>query len=297
MSQGSSIPFIFSLFPLEFLSDDFLDDPIMLRFIFCLMRRVFAYPKIIHLKDRPEPLYLEPFEFMYGRETFSQEAGISECSARTRMKHLINLGYVEKVTKKSTIKYSVYRLIKEAFRQNSSQHINQKDNHQVDVPDSHKQETKIQKIKDIKKANAVSVSLSLSQQKDVIEIHNYCISYGATITEKVVERWVYKHSKEAIFENLKLLLLQKDSIRNPEAWMQEALKRKFAEKNKTESNNRKFAESFKELHNWRELTVLKQYCRHELSGKDYYYNLPEENFQRILKECYEQYSDAGGENA
>jgi hypothetical protein len=52
---------------------------------------------------------------MYGRETFSQEAGISECNARTRMKHLINLGYVEKITKKSTIKYSVYRLVKEAY--------------------------------------------------------------------------------------------------------------------------------------------------------------------------------------
>ena len=60
-------------------------------------------------------MYLESFEFMYGRETFSQEAGISECNARTRMKHLINLGYVEKITKKSTIKYSVYRLVKEAY--------------------------------------------------------------------------------------------------------------------------------------------------------------------------------------
>jgi hypothetical protein len=76
--EDPRIPYRFTPMPHELLTEDFLKDPIMIRFVVCMMRRISLYPKSIPLKNRSKQLNLEPYEFMFGREKFAEDAGISK---------------------------------------------------------------------------------------------------------------------------------------------------------------------------------------------------------------------------
>ena len=84
MSEGPSIPYFFTHIPNMLLTEDFLNDHEMMKFIVLMMRRISTQPTKVPLKSFCRHLDLDPFEFMFGRISFAKAAGISTKIARTR---------------------------------------------------------------------------------------------------------------------------------------------------------------------------------------------------------------------
>lgn len=100
MEDHLPIPYSFVAIPHEFLTEEFVNDSDMIRFIIWMMKRIRYRPTRIPLKELKRHLELEPFEFMFGRFKCSEGAGISSKVARTRLSQLVGLGYVEEVVSK-----------------------------------------------------------------------------------------------------------------------------------------------------------------------------------------------------
>jgi hypothetical protein len=259
-----------------------------------MMRRISPSSKTIPLKNHCKQLLLGPFEFMFGRDSFSKDAGISEKIVRTRLKQLIGLGYVAEVVEKRASSFRVYRVVTESFHQISGQHEGQLMVKKEGQNLGHKRETKTQKKENIKETfNVFGTPLSNQENDDLTVLLAYCDANELKIQNPALERWIKKYGTEKIVATISLLVSSKSKVRKHEAWLETALKNDYVEKNINSNSNLKFSEEFKKSHTWNDLTITKRYCRHEPSGKDYYFNLPQENFRENLKNCYELYNDNG----
>jgi hypothetical protein len=290
----NSLPYCYLAIPHEMLTEDFLNDPIMIRFVVWMMKRIRSKPIQIPIKNQHKQLLLEPFEFMFGRYSCPKDANISVRNARTRLAQLIGLGYVEKVTSKSTSHYSIYRLLTKAFRQNPGHLDGHEKIHQGDQLLGHKRETKIKEDKDIKgtfndTGKADRTFLSEKQQEDLIVLQAYFESNDLRIYESSLTRWICKYDISRITSNIALLVARKKLIKKHEAWMETALRDNYSQKNMYIECNREFIKKFKEANEWKDMRINKAYCTHTQSGKDYQFNLPPENFSRMIVECFEQY--------
>lgn len=121
----SKIPFKFFPIPPEFLTDDFLYDPDMMKFIRWIFKRISSSKSTVPLKKHKINLELSPFEFMFGRQSCSLECGITEKKIQGRLNQLKKLKYLKKVVSKSVSTYTVYTLVTTTFTQNSGQHNGQ----------------------------------------------------------------------------------------------------------------------------------------------------------------------------
>lgn len=106
----SKIPYKFLPIPEEFLSDDFIDDPAMMRLIRWIFKRISTQKTEIPLKKQKRLLELEPFEFMFGRDSCSIETGVSTKKIQVRINQLIGLGYLTKVESKTVSTFTVYSI-------------------------------------------------------------------------------------------------------------------------------------------------------------------------------------------
>lgn len=271
MSKRPLIPYPYTHIPNVLLTDEFLDDYEMIRFIIYMMRRISTSPTKIPLKSQRRHLALDPFEFMYGRKSFSKLAGISEKVARTRLEQLVGLGYVEEVVSKRASTFRVYRLVKDAFCRNLGQHHGQQIDQKEDLNLDHKQETRTQEERNIKGTFNVAIAPPLLQKEndDLNAISAYCEASGLDISRSSIERWIILYGIEKISGTIPLLISSKNKVRKHEAWMESALKNNYFENGKNSEINRRFAGEFKEAHKWDDLTITKQYCRHEPSKKEY----------------------------
>lgn len=294
MNESYSLPYCFLAIPHEMLTNAFLKDPIMIRFVVWMMHRVRPFPNQIPIKNRRMQLKLDPFEFMFGRMKCAEEAGISQKNARTRLEQLIGLGYVEEVAHKRDSNYTVYRLVKTAFKQNSGQHNGQETDSQKDQSFGHKRKTEVIEDKFIIGSvidnKEVSSSLLSDKQKEDISIFiMYCESKNLAINKPSLSRWILKYDVEFISSTLSLLENKKDSIKKHEAWMETALRENYVQKNKNIKDNREFIKFFVEQNQWKGLKITKAYCTHQPTGKDYQFNLPIEHFKKMIIECFQQY--------
>ena len=128
----SNIPYNFRPIPDEFLTDDFLDDPIMMRFIRWMFKRINSKNSSIPMKNNKKILELEAFEFVYGRKKCAEQAGITMKQAEKRIGQLVGMNYVTKVGSKSGSTFSVYRLVTTSFVQNGGQQVGQQVGHNQD---------------------------------------------------------------------------------------------------------------------------------------------------------------------
>jgi len=92
----SKLPYSFLAIPHEFLTEDFLRDPVMMRFIVWMIKRISPDPTLVPLKGKGRQLLLEPFEFMFGREKCAIATGMSLKNVYTRLNQLTGLGYLKK---------------------------------------------------------------------------------------------------------------------------------------------------------------------------------------------------------
>ncbi len=291
------IPYVFRAIPDEFLTEDFLSDPIMIRLIAWMMKRIYTYPHKIALKRSAKHLLLEPFEFIYGRDKCAKDANISPNNARTRLKQLMGLGYIEEVVAKSTSTFSVYRLVTTAFKQNFSQQPNQHSDQQEDQLVHHKRKTEIKKDKNIKEALNVSSKhadkspLSDNQKEKLYALLAYSENKKLKIYEPSLTRWLKIYEIDRITGNLHLLEEQMHKVINHEAWLETALKENYASQKNNIQKNREFAKQFKEKNQWVDLHLTENYCTHLPSDKDYQYFLIPTSFQKMLKDCFDQYNE------
>jgi len=152
----SNIPYNFRPIPDEFLTDDFIDDPIMMRFIRWMFKRISVKPSSVPIKHRKMVLELEPFEFMYGRSKCAEQAGISLKQAESRLGQLVGQHMVIKVGSKSGSTFSVYRLVTTSFTQNNGQQVGQQVGQHIGQQVGHNQEIRDKK-KDIDKKDHPSI--------------------------------------------------------------------------------------------------------------------------------------------
>lgn len=284
----SKIPYVFLAIPHEFLTEDFLKDPIMIRFIVWMIKRISTNSSLVPLKGMRKQLLLDPFEFMFGRETCALAAGVSLKNARTRLEQLIGLGYVKKVAGKGASTYSVYSLQTSAFRQNSGQQKEQQLEQQTGQPTGHNLEAQILNSKIIKEThNVISKDvdrspLSNKQKSDLQGLLAYCQDKSLQISERALRRWLRLYESQRIVDHLALLVDGIDGIKKPEAWMEAALKENFFVLNSNIDENRAFTEDFVKRNKWNDIKITQSYCTHSLSSKDYSFKLPQENFRRML---------------
>jgi hypothetical protein len=121
----SKIPYIFSAIPKELLTDEFLMDIGMMKFIRWMFDRISFNKTSIPLKRQSKHLELEPMEFMFGRSACAKQTGLSLKKVQISINQLIFLGYVEKRVSKSSSTFSVYTLVSEAFGKTQGQHVDQ----------------------------------------------------------------------------------------------------------------------------------------------------------------------------
>ncbi len=288
------IPYIFRPMPDEFLTEDFLKDSTMFRLGVWIIKRAYPDSHYVALKKSATQLYLEPFEFMYGRDSCARDLNTTPNRVRTRIKQLIGLGYIVEISHKSTSTFSVYKLVTTAFKQNSSQQSHQQNEQQVDHLVHHKRDTKIKENQNIKETSNVPKNvdkshLSDKQKEDLSVFLAYCESKELRIFEPSLIRWLCKYEIDHIIGHLALLDEKKNKIEKHEAWLEKALKDNYVGQNNNIQKNCEFAEQFKESNQWNDLHTTQRYCTHAPSSKDFQYKLPVDVFQKMLQECYEQY--------
>ncbi len=292
----SKLPYVFFAIPHEFLTEDFLKDPIMMRFVVWMFKRISLNPSLVPLKGMGRQLLLEPFEFMFGRETCAVVAGISLKNARTRIKQLIGLGYIKKVAGKGASTFSVYCLETGALRQSvNGQQSEQQLGQQTGQRTGHNLEAQILDLKIIKEApNVISKFVDRSpfsdkQKSDLQGLLAYCENKQLRISERALRRWIRLYESERITDHLLLLLKGIDGIKKHEAWMEVALKENYSNQNSNIKENRRFTEDFVRRNSWTDIKITQSYCVHSPSSKDYSFKLSPEDFRGMLVECYEQY--------
>ncbi|MBY0529606.1 MAG: hypothetical protein K2P51_05385 [Rhabdochlamydiaceae bacterium] len=294
----SKLPYAFLAIPHEFLTEDFLRDPVMMRFIVWMLKRILPHPSMVPLKGKGKQLLLDPFEFMFGRETCALAAGISPKNVYTRLKQLIGLGYLRKVDSKGTSTYSVFVLETKVLRQSSKGQQNEQHlGRQIDQQTGHKLETKNadhRKKKETFSArspNADRSPFSDKQKADLQGLLAYCQEKDLRISERALRRWIRLYESERITDHLLLLLQDIDGIKKPEAWMETALRANYSQQKSNIKENRFFIEDFARKNNWNDIKITQSYCTHPLSGKDYSFKLPPDDFRAMLIGCYEQHRE------
>ena len=137
---------------------------------------------------------------------------------------------------------------------------------------------------------AISPFLEKEKEKDQMqEIHDFIKTHDLEISSITLNRWLLKFDIERILENLKLIPAR--DVERHEAWMQTALKENFAGQQKRIANNRRLAQELKEVFEWSSLTITKNYCREETNGKDYYFTLPESQFEEMIQRAGEAHAE------
>ncbi len=291
----SKLPYVFLAIPHEFLTEDFLKDPIMMRFVVWMFKRISPNPSMVPLKGMGKQLLLDPFEFMFGRETCAVIAGISLKNARTRIKQLIGLGYIKKVAGKGASTFSVYCLETRALRQSvNGQQSEQQLGQQTGQQTGHNLEAQIPDLKIIKETpNVISKSVDRSpfsdkQKSDLQGLLAYCQDKQLRISERALRRWIRLYESERITDHFLLLIQGINGIKKPEAWMETALKSNYSQQKNNIKENRLFIEDFARRNSWNDIKITQSYCTHPLSGKDYSFKLPPDDFRAMLIGCYEQ---------
>ena len=156
----ADITYFFRAIPDEFLSDDFLEDVVMMKLIRYMMKKIKYAPHVLKFPNNRTSISLElqPFEFVFGRDSAIKECGCSEKKIRTRIDRLRASSYLQEIliykissghfstvrasssssilagslVPKRASTFTVYKLMPEAFCNNKGQQFSAKKGQQFD---------------------------------------------------------------------------------------------------------------------------------------------------------------------
>lgn len=116
------IGYPFVAFPKALCTTDNFRSPQFLVFLLWIFSRLSfeTQSRFLHGKF----MILEEGEFLFGRKICSDETGLSEQTIRTHLKKLTASKILQKVTSKSTNKFTVYKAVRERFNDFVNQQIN-----------------------------------------------------------------------------------------------------------------------------------------------------------------------------
>jgi hypothetical protein len=117
------IGYPFVPFPKALCTTDYFRSPQLLIFFLWIFSR-FSFVQHSRLING-QLISLDAGEFIFGRRICSEETGLSEQVIRTYLKNLIGSQTLQKVTNKSTNKFTVYKLLYERFYDFSNHQTNQ----------------------------------------------------------------------------------------------------------------------------------------------------------------------------
>lgn len=190
----SKIPFKFRPIPDEFLIDEFIDDPIMMRFIRWMMRKISSDPQKVFINGRN--IQLMPFEFIFGREACSEQAGISPKQARGRLGQLIGQHFIQKVASKSASTFTVYSLVAESFSKNDGQQKGQQKGQHLGQHLGHNQDLKdLRSKKDLHHPNPSSSKVVALDDEDLMDEDFFLPEENAVKDPKTKHNRNYRTSK------------------------------------------------------------------------------------------------------
>lgn len=126
----SKIPYYFIPIPQYFDDTGWLNDPKTERLVRFLFRRCRAEGHRVFHCGRE--IYLEPFEFIFGRDSVADSIGLSGKEVGNRMEKFRDSNLVCMVDSKRHSKYTVYRWMTENFDENRGQQKGQQKGQHVD---------------------------------------------------------------------------------------------------------------------------------------------------------------------
>jgi hypothetical protein len=131
-----------------------------------------------------------------------------------------------------------------------------------------------------------SIGGSTDPVADQVELLRMEPKYVPFFRPHIVARWTTTYGASAVLRAMKFFFHIKETnkkpIDKPEAWMELALRDKYAETADHCARNKLFAENFKKTYALRNLKINKRYCQDMRTGKDYYYHLPQYVFEEQL---------------
>ncbi len=198
---------------------------------------------------------LGPFEYISGRDACSREIGISPQNIRTVQNQLTKGGLLEKLTTKSTSKFTVYRWVTERFSENINQQINQQltsnqpaTNHNPDVSDvknedvskTYRQCGNVHNFSEPSQSESSFAYASFDSSRSGSSLNDfdharYADEFkfpdGSFIKKAVLTRWMIAHGPEEVYYAIRHYekMSKKKLIPKPEAYVQTSLKKRYWE--------------------------------------------------------------------
>ena len=249
---------------------------------------------------------LEIGDAIIGRIETSIKSGLSHKAYRIALEKLIELGMVEivynpKAEKSKPQKRAIKRAIKsmvvclidsEVYDINSEDKGHQKGHlGAIKGPETKNEEEREESSSHIdqnmKGDNKKIIPISFSDsknQEDFEKLMKYAQAGGLELNPKVMERWLKAYNFQFINKTISDYFDKADHEKYKdkyEAWLESTLKAKW-----NFQRNLSFIEAFKEEKKWIELSILKNYCRDEISNNDYPFSLPHETFLEQIMNRY-----------
>jgi hypothetical protein len=129
--MSNKIPYNFTGIPNFLIESGWVKDHKTLALFLHLFYRIRYEPHIEFIEGKE--VVLDAFEFVFGRDSVSQEVGLTSREIRTRIKQITTSKMAIKVTSKTTSKYTVYRWVKEHFMKKVDQQNDQQSDQQNDI--------------------------------------------------------------------------------------------------------------------------------------------------------------------
>lgn len=129
------------------------------------------------------------------------------------------------------------------------------------------------------------------ESDDLLELISLESVYTKYFTPDKVAKWCKRYGLNLVVRTLKFFLEtcckpNSKPIKKPEAWVGAALEKRTVDINLAANRNKSFAKELKKRYNLDQLKISDRYCLDENKQKDLYYNLPEQEFKRILLRFY-----------
>lgn len=210
------IPFIFlSPIPKFFKDKGFLKNPKNAAFIlWCFERCSYEAREIIHDNQK---ITLQPYQFVFGRVTCSEETGLTEDEVRTQQKRYENLFYLKKAPNKTPSRFTIYEWSTELFC-----NINPQVNHQVTPksPPSPPPQTRTREPIELKE---------LTEQEGVSVVGSFSCLEGLGLSVPDVEK-LMKYKVADVERAVQAMKESKKTIGSVMGFLISALTRKFQPK-------------------------------------------------------------------
>ncbi len=144
-----SIPFTFTAIPEYFYTSGWLQFDNsekftkMMTFLHWSFKKCSSSPKRIPFDGKM--IDLLPYEFIYGRGKSAVECGLTEGQLRNQLKLHLNAKLIEKSTRFTTNRYTVYRWLTNNFSENNNQHNDQPNDQPNNQSNDHKSDERRKK--------------------------------------------------------------------------------------------------------------------------------------------------------